>query len=67
MSQKGLCFELGENGPVLVEIAPGVDLQNDVLNHMGFIPEILEGGPRLMDESIFHEKWGKLKEMVEAK
>ena len=60
-------FKLGEKGLILSEIAPGVDLQKDILNQMDFVPEIPEGGPVLMDETIFHEKWGKLKEMIEAR
>lgn len=60
-------FTLGENGLILSEIAPGVELQKDILDHMGFVPEIPEGGPALMDEAIFHEKWGKLKELIESR
>ena len=44
-----------ENGHVkLVEIAPGIDLKHDVLDHMGFTPEIVEPLP-LMDSSIFDD------------
>jgi propionate CoA-transferase len=46
-------FELREGGPVLTEIAPGIDLQRDVLAHMGFMPRI--EGPRLMDARIFRD------------
>ncbi|MFV0425539.1 MAG: acyl CoA:acetate/3-ketoacid CoA transferase [Beutenbergiaceae bacterium] len=35
-------FELTENGPRLIEIAPGIDLQRDVLALMGFVPEIAD-------------------------
>jgi propionate CoA-transferase len=46
-------FELREGGPVLTEIAPGIDLERDVLAHMGFRPRI--EGPRLMDARIFRD------------
>lgn len=45
-------FVLGENRPVLTEIAPGMDLQKDVLDRMGFVPEI-SPALRLMDEKLF--------------
>ena len=32
-------FRLGDAGPVLIEIAPGIDLRADVLDRMGFAPE----------------------------
>ena len=45
-------FELGAAGPELVEIAPGIDRQRDVLDLMDFIPVIRE--PLLtMDPRIF--------------
>ena len=33
-------FELREDGVHLVEIAPGIDLQADVLDRMGFTPRM---------------------------
>ncbi len=60
-------FEIGPNGLILTEIAPGVDLEKDVLGRMDFKPEIPEGGPKLMPEEIFHEHWGGLKAHVESK
>ena len=47
-------LELREEGPVLTEIAPGVDLERDVLAHMGFRPKV--EGPRLMDARIFRDE-----------
>jgi propionate CoA-transferase len=41
-----------EGGLMLVEIAPGVDLERDVLARMGFAPVVV-GEPRLMDRRIF--------------
>lgn len=46
-------FRLGGDGLELIEVAPGVDLERDVLAHMDFAPIIPEGGPALMDERIF--------------
>ena len=46
-------FELSAAGLVLTEIAPGVDLQHDILEHMDFAP-LLPTAPRLMDARIFH-------------
>jgi propionate CoA-transferase len=46
-------FELRSEGVVLTEIAPGVDLEKDILDQMGFAPVI--GEYKLMDERIFKE------------
>ena len=55
-------FERTEEGLVLTEIAPGIDLQTQVLDHMGFRPIVPEGGPKLMDAALFQENWGRLKD-----
>ncbi len=47
-------------GMVLTEIAPGIDLQTQVLDHIHFKPIIPEGGPALMDAALFSEVWGRL-------
>jgi propionate CoA-transferase len=45
-------FELTPHGLELIEIAPWVDLEKDVLAHIGFEP-IIRGEPKLMDARIF--------------
>jgi hypothetical protein len=71
-----IVFGLGKEGPLmafklidgkvtLVEIAPGMDVEKDIIAHMGFRPEI---SPDLkeMPREIFQPKWGKLKEILAA-
>ena len=45
-------FSLTQEGMELIEIAPGVDLQKDILLFMEFKP-IVKDTPRLMDKRIF--------------
>ncbi len=47
-------FELRPEGVTLIEIAPGIDLQTQVLDQMEFMPKIADD-LKLMDERIFHE------------
>ena len=47
-------FELRDGRLVLTEIAPGIDLEKDILSHMAFRPVIPEHVP-FMDEKIFME------------
>ncbi len=48
-------FRLTSDGLQLTEIAPGVDLQKDILDKMAFQP-IIDGEPALMDERIFADE-----------
>ena len=48
-------FVLDKNGFKLTEVAPGVDLEKDILAHMDFRPEIAED-LKLMDERIFADE-----------
>jgi propionate CoA-transferase len=45
-------FRLTSSGLELTEIAPGIDLQRDILDQMGFLP-LMPQPPRLMDARIF--------------
>ncbi|EPZ45418.1 acyl CoA:acetate/3-ketoacid CoA transferase [Alicyclobacillus acidoterrestris] len=47
-------FVLSEEGLVLTEIAPGVDLQRNILDVMDFAP-IVSPDLKVMDEDIFHD------------
>jgi propionate CoA-transferase len=57
-------FRLTEEGLELIEVAPGVDIQKDILAQMDFEP-IMKTPPRLMDERIFRpEPMGLRQEML---
>ncbi len=45
-------FELASDGLELIEIAPGLELQRDILDHMAFAPRV-SAHLRIMDERIF--------------
>lgn len=53
-------FTLNEKGMTLIEIAPGVDLEKDILALMDFKPVIAEN-LKLMDAAIFEDKLMGLK------
>lgn len=59
-------FKLLNGEVTLIEIAPGIDLEKDILAHMAFKPAI---SPDLkqMPEEIFYPEWGKLKQHILAK
>ncbi len=44
-------FALTEGGLELIEVAPGIDIEKDIVAHMGFAPIIK--APRPMDERLF--------------
>jgi propionate CoA-transferase len=52
-------FKLIDHKVTLIEIAPGIDLQTEVLDQMDFVPAI-SPDLKVMDEGIFREKWGEL-------
>lgn len=57
-------FELTENGLMLTEIAPGIDVERDILAHMEFKPAISPNA-RLMPDGIFKPVWGNLRQELE--
>ena len=56
-------FGLHEDGIELLEIAPGIDLERDILAHMDFRP-IIRGEPKLMDPAIFRDEPMGLRERM---
>lgn len=56
-------FQLHEDGLELIEIAPGVDLDRDVLAHMAFKPIIRD--LKTMDPGIFSAHWGGLAKAIQ--
>ncbi len=53
-------FRLSTEGLELIEIAPGVDLQKDILDRMDFAP-IMRSPPVLMDSRIFQDEPMKIR------
>ena len=51
-------FKLTVAGLELIEMAPGVDLQRDILAHMEFAPIVQN--VKAMDRGIFNAQWGGL-------
>ena len=58
-------FSLTADGLELVEIAPGVDLERDILAQMDFRP-LMTAPPRLMDARIFQDRPMGLRERMLA-
>lgn len=55
-------FELSPQGLRLTEVAPGVDIERDIVAHMGFRPLIEQ--PRLMDAALFRPEPMGLRERL---
>ncbi len=54
-------FELRRDGMHLTEVAPGIDINKDILAHMDFVPKMATA-PKLMDLRIFKDAPMKLNE-----
>lgn len=48
-------FELRKDGVYLLEVAPGIDIQTQIIDQMGFTPK-MAGQPKLMDSRIFKDE-----------
>ena len=57
-------FRCRANGIELIEVAPGIDIENDILAHMDFTPII--DSPVEMDSRIFNSPPMNLSEMLKA-
>lgn len=57
-------FQLIDGKMTLIEIAPGVDLQKDILDQMEFVP-VISKDLKLMNPGMFRENWGELKQIME--
>ena len=56
-------FKLIGHELTLIEIAPGIDLERDVLGQMGFRPAV-SPDLKTMDPALFEEHWGRLGETL---
>ena len=52
-------FRLCADGIELIEVAPGIDVEREVLAHMDFEPIRRDVKP--MDEALFRPTWGGLR------
>ncbi len=58
-------FGLNENGLVLKEVAPGVDIEKDILAKMNFKPQIPDK-VETMPECLFYKELDPLKEFIDS-
>ncbi|MFY9657736.1 MAG: CoA-transferase [Methylocystis sp.] len=59
-------FELRDSHIALIEVAPGIDIETDILAHMEFKP-VMSPPPKSMPAEIFNPKWGGLRKIFDAK
>lgn len=50
-------FQLLDGKMTVIEIAPGIDLQKDIIDQMDFVPAV-SPDLKLMDAAMFEETWG---------
>lgn len=58
-------FELTHKGLKLIEIAPGLDLEVDILENMAFKP-IIADNIKVMNSDIYCEQWGGLSQAIKS-
>ncbi len=56
-------FQLTDRGMELIEIAPGLDLERDILSQMDFKPLVSKDLTEISSE-IFQESWGQLTQSI---
>lgn len=56
-------FQLTAKGLELMEVAPGIDVEKDILANMDFKPQI-SSHLKTMDTAIFTSQWGGLKNII---
>ncbi len=56
-------FKLIDGKMTIIEVAPGISIENDILPNMDFTPDIAPD-VKSMDPALFCEKWGKLGEIL---
>lgn len=56
-------FRLKDGKMVLTEVAPGIDVEKDILAQMDFTPVVAQN-LKTMDSGIFCEQWGGLAEIM---
>lgn len=59
-------FQLQNGEVTLIEIAPGMNLERDILAQMEFTPHI-SPELKLMPSCIFRQTWGELRRIIESK
>ena len=59
-------FKLTENGPMLIEVAKGIDIQKDILDQMEFTPLIAENLV-YTDTAMYSNGISGLKALIDAK
>ena len=56
-------MELRDGVMTIVEVAPGIDVDRDIIAHMDFVPAIADD-VREMDPALFQEEWDGLKDVL---
>ena len=58
-------FRLTAEGIELLEVAPGIDIERDIVAHMAFPP--LMRDVQLMEGGLFQPEWGQLASLMGAR